>query len=63
MVVKQQKACRNCSRISEEDVCPYCGGQTSREFQGYLIIVDASRSNIAKQMNLTENGKYALRVR
>ena len=57
------KACKQCSFISEEDVCPRCGGQTSREWQGYLVIVDHEKSDIAKKMGITTNGKYALRVR
>lgn len=63
MPAKQLRACKTCSRITEEETCPFCGGQTSREFQGYLVIVDWKRSSIASKMNLTENGKYALRVR
>ena len=57
------KACKQCSFISEEDVCPRCGGQTSKEWQGYLVIVDHEKSDIAKKMGITTNGKYALRVR
>ncbi len=63
MVIKQLKACKNCSYISESDQCPLCGSQTSKEFQGYLIIVDHTKSAIAKQMGIDVNGKYALRVR
>lgn len=57
------KACKVCSLLSEEDVCPRCGGATSKEWQGYVIVVDQGRSEIAKSMGITENGKYALRVR
>lgn len=57
------KACKQCNFISEEDVCPRCGGQTSKEWQGYLVIVDHEKSDIAKKMGITTNGKYALRVR
>lgn len=57
------KACKQCSFISEDDVCPRCGGQTSKEWQGYLIVIDYEKSDIAKQMGITANGKYALRVR
>ena len=58
MVGPVYKACKQCSFISEEDTCPRCGGQTSREWQGYLV-----KSDIAKQMGISSNGKYALRVR
>ncbi|MBX8645461.1 MAG: DNA-directed RNA polymerase subunit E [Thermoplasmata archaeon] len=63
MAVKQVKACKSCSHITEEDSCPLCGAQTSREFQGYLVVVDHEKSAIAKQMGINVNGKYALRVR
>jgi len=57
------RACKQCSFISEEDACPRCGGQTSKEWQGYLVVVDYERSDIAKKMGITSNGKFALRVR
>ncbi len=63
MVVKIQKACKHCSFISEEDVCPRCRSETSKEWQGYVIIVDHAKSEIAKKMGISSNGKYALRVR
>ncbi|MDY0293567.1 MAG: transcription elongation factor subunit Spt4 [Candidatus Methanomethylophilaceae archaeon] len=58
-----QKACKQCSFISEEATCPRCGGQTSREWQGYLIVVDHEKSDIAKRMGISSNGRFALRVR
>ncbi len=63
MVVKIPKACKNCSAVTDEDKCPLCGGETSKDWQGYVIIVDHPKSEIAKKMNLHANGKYALRVR
>lgn len=56
------KACKNCSRLIEEDSCP-CGGELSKEWQGYLIILDYSRSEIAKKMKIKTNDKFALKVR
>ena len=57
------KACKQCSFISEDDSCPRCGGQTSKEWQGYLIVIDHEKSDIAKKMGITSNGRFALRVR
>lgn len=57
------KACKVCSFISPEDACPRCGGQMSREWQGYLVVIDHTKSEIAKKMGISSNGKYALRVR
>ena len=63
MVVKIPKACKNCGHITDEEKCPLCGGETSKDWQGYVIIVDHPRSEIAKKMGLHVNGKFALRVR
>ena len=61
--MKVLKACKHCSFITEEDVCPLCGNQTSKEWQGYVIILDHTKSVIAKRMGINVNGKFALRVR
>ena len=61
--MKIQKACKHCSFITEEDVCPLCGNPTSKDWQGYVIIIDHSKSEIAKRMSINVNGKFALKVR
>lgn len=63
MVTKNPKSCKHCSYITKEDVCPLCGKETSKEWQGYVIIVDHQKSEIAKKMSINVNGKFALRVR
>lgn len=63
MAVKNLKACSHCSFITDEDKCPRCGNETSKDWQGYVIIVDATKSEIAKRMGINVNGKFALRVR
>ena len=62
-MTKLLKACKHCSFLTEVDVCPLCGNQTSKEWQGYVIIVDHTKSEIAKRMNISVNGKFALKVR
>ncbi len=57
------KACTNCMYLSEEDTCPLCAGETTRDWQGFVIILDYSRSQIAEKMGFEHNGKYALKVR
>ena len=57
------RACKQCSRLSETDTCPVCGGQTSKEWQGFLVVTDFEKSEIAKRMGISSNGKYALKVR
>jgi DNA-directed RNA polymerase subunit E" len=49
--------------VDERDSCPNCSGPLSKEWQGYVIIVDHARSKIAKKMNINVNGKFALKVR
>ncbi|HIH77632.1 MAG TPA: DNA-directed RNA polymerase, subunit E'' [Halobacteria archaeon] len=58
-------ACRTCHRIVESgNVCPACNsGDLSNEWQGYIIIIDPSRSSIAKKLNIDSPGKYAIKVR
>lgn len=58
------KACKNCNRLVEGDVCPVCKESNfSSEWRGYVIIIDAERSQIAERMNVDVPGRYALRVR
>ena len=61
--MKNARACKNCSFITEEDTCPLCRGHTSKEWQGYVVIIDHSKSEIAQRMGINVNGKFALRVR
>lgn len=56
------RACKRCKRITTEDICPYCGGETTTEWHGYVFILNSKLSQIAKEMN-AQDGEYALRVR
>lgn len=57
------KACKQCSFICEADVCPRCNGQTTKDWQGFLAVADFEKSEIAKKMGISANGRYALKVR
>lgn len=58
------KACRECHRIVSGSSCAVCGSTTlSSDWSGYVVIVDPSRSSIAKKLNVNLRGKYALKVR
>lgn len=63
--MRLMKACKKCHMISVGNVCPKanCGGETSKEWQGYVVVMDWTKSEIAKKMIVKENGIYALRVR
>jgi len=59
-----KKACKNCHRIVEGKTCPACKGSSfSDDWTGYVVVVDPENSEIAKKLNITQPGKYALRVR
>ncbi|MGA1821596.1 MAG: transcription elongation factor subunit Spt4 [Thermoplasmatota archaeon] len=56
-------ACKKCMLLTEQEKCPLCGGELSKEWQGMLVVVDHGRSKIAEHMGIKVNGKYALKVR
>ncbi len=57
-------ACRNCKYINVEAViCRNCGSsELTKEWFGYIIILDPEKSEIAKMLGINNPGKYALRV-
>jgi DNA-directed RNA polymerase subunit E" len=57
------RACKGCSFLTMENNCPKCGSATYKEWQGYVVVVDAAKSEIAKRLGISTNGKYALKVR
>ena len=59
-----QKACRSCKVVTEEDICPVCkGSEFSEDFQGFIIVLNASKSQLADKMGIKEEGQYALKIR
>jgi len=61
--MKVERACKHCNYITELETCPLCNSPTSKEWQGYVVIADHARSEIAKRLGIKTNGKFALRVR
>ncbi|MCG7849979.1 MAG: DNA-directed RNA polymerase, subunit E'' [ANME-2 cluster archaeon] len=58
------KACNECHRITSGTTCAVCGSSTlSSDWSGYVVIIDPSRSNIAKKLKVDLRGEYALKVR
>jgi len=59
--------CRECHRVQdnpEADVCQACGSSSlTEDWAGYVIITHPEESEIAAEMEVTEPGKYALKVR
>ncbi|MBR4226514.1 MAG: DNA-directed RNA polymerase subunit E [Candidatus Methanomethylophilaceae archaeon] len=69
--VKNLVACKSCKALQDslelktsgQTACRFCGGALTKDWQGYLAIVDFEKSEIAKTMGISKNGKYALKVR
>ena len=58
------RACRLCKVVTEQPVCPVCkNSDMSEDFQGFVIIVDAKKSQLAALMGIEEEGQYALKIR
>lgn len=65
MAEPKEKACKKCLEIfaTGVDVCPNCNEPTTLEWSGCVIVLDHEKSDIAKKMGITRNGKFALKVR
>ena len=61
-MAKRVQVCRNCKRFTTEKSCPTCQSTNlSTSWKGLVVITDAS-SEVAKKLNITEKGRYALYV-
>jgi DNA-directed RNA polymerase subunit E" len=61
-MAKRIQVCRNCRRFTTEKVCPSCKSTNlSTSWKGMVIILD-EKSEVAKALNISETGKYALYV-
>ena len=59
-------ACRECHAVVEpdEETCPSCNSSSlTEDWSGYVIIAHPETSEIAREMEVAEAGKYALKVR
>ncbi|HOI58289.1 MULTISPECIES: transcription elongation factor subunit Spt4 [unclassified Methanoculleus] len=66
MVVRKKviRVCRECHRVVEGEACVVCSTTNlSEDWAGYVVIIDPEHSDIAKKMNITMAGRYALKVR
>jgi len=59
----KEKACKNCRRIYEGDVCPNCEKkETTDMFKGKVEIINPEKSEVAKELKISKKGIYAIRV-
>jgi len=65
-MAKSRLACRECHFVNDADLqnCTSCGSSSlTEDWAGYVIIPHPEQSEIATEMNVTEPGSYALKVR
>ncbi|MEM1695285.1 MAG: transcription elongation factor subunit Spt4 [Desulfurococcaceae archaeon] len=62
---KPFKACRNCKYLVEKNVetCPSCGSKDfTDEWSGVILIIQPEDSEIAKVLELSRKGRYAIKI-
>ncbi len=65
-MAKQRLVCRDCHRVValDDERCPACNSTSlSEDWAGYVVIAHPEESEIAQEMEVTEPGAYALKVR
>jgi DNA-directed RNA polymerase subunit E" len=63
-MVTKQKACKICKTLYEGDKCPSCGSSEYVEnWKGRLIVLKPEESDIAKKVNITKPGSYAIKTK
>ncbi|MFC7202798.1 transcription elongation factor subunit Spt4 [Haloferax namakaokahaiae] len=65
-MARKRLACRECHFVNDPDsqTCDNCGSTSlTEDWAGYVVITHPERSEIAQEMNVSEPGGYALKVR
>tara|TARA_Y100000310_G_scaffold337740_1_gene425604 strand:+ start:16606 stop:16794 length:189 start_codon:yes stop_codon:yes gene_type:complete len=58
----KEKACLNCRAIYTGDKCDKCGETPSSEtFKGRIHVFDSEKSEMAENMKINNEGKYAIK--
>ncbi|RLI77912.1 DNA-directed RNA polymerase subunit E'' [Archaeoglobales archaeon] len=57
-------ACRKCKFINHDTlVCKNCGStDLTKEWYGYIVIIDPENSQIAQKLGIKIPGKYTIKV-
>lgn len=58
-----KKACRKCKYLTEKSKCPLCeSDQFSDSWKGKIIVINAEKSEIAKNTGIKVKGGYAIKL-
>lgn len=61
-MVKKYKVCKECARLTEDNQCPVCNSnQLVDKYKGRVLILNGKESEVAKKLNIEDNGNYALK--
>jgi len=59
-----KKVCKKCRLFVEGTTCPLCkGNEFTESWKGRIYIADPNNSEIAKKINITAKGEYALKIK
>ncbi|PIN89743.1 DNA-directed RNA polymerase subunit E'' [Candidatus Pacearchaeota archaeon CG10_big_fil_rev_8_21_14_0_10_34_76] len=59
-----KKACKKCRAVYESSKCPLCEGSESVDtFKGEITILNPEESELAKKVNVTKKGIFAIKLR
>jgi len=61
-MVKNLRACKKCKALTEKLRCERCDAKTTKEWSGFLIILEPANSEIAKKLDIDYKGEFALKV-
>ncbi|MEM0355766.1 MAG: transcription elongation factor subunit Spt4 [Desulfurococcaceae archaeon] len=59
------KACRNCYFLTSREAveCPNCGSKDlTEEWDGVIIVIKPEESRLARNIGISKQGRYALKV-
>ncbi len=59
----REMACRKCKAVTTGKICPVCkSSDLTPDWNGIVLVVDPTNSEISKTLGITQNGKYAIKV-
>lgn len=60
----RELACRKCKALNSGRKCSVCGSNDlSENWSGVVIVLDVENSEVAKRLEVTNPGRYAIEVR
>jgi len=65
-MAEDRLACRECHHVNDPNAqsCDLCGSSSlTEDWAGYVVISHPESSEVAEEMNVSDPGSYALKVR